>query len=159
MAIGHPSRRGLFPAAGWFCCDSISPKKVPPPTPEGHEGRLFPPEQSFKSEFGISDLTSRAQENSLRPVEIKLETALTSRVKLGVRYETAYRYAAPVNFSIHEIRLFPAGRYLYPRAPPEVRDQRRRESALRPRRLRQLRRHLLISATGHRIALPTRTRS
>ena len=32
-------------------------KKVPPPTPEGHEGRLFPPEQSFKSEFGISDLT------------------------------------------------------------------------------------------------------
>jgi hypothetical protein len=21
------------------------PKKVPPPTPEGHEGRLFPPEQ------------------------------------------------------------------------------------------------------------------
>jgi hypothetical protein len=33
------------------------PKKVPPPTPEGHEGRLFPPEQSFKSEFGISDLT------------------------------------------------------------------------------------------------------
>ena len=28
-------------------------------------------------------------------------------VKLGVRYETAYRYAAPVNFSTHEIRLFP----------------------------------------------------
>lgn len=28
-------------------------------------------------------------------------------MKLGVRYETAYRYAAPVNFSTHEIRLFP----------------------------------------------------
>ena len=28
-------------------------------------------------------------------------------MKLGVRYETAYRYAVPVNFSIHEIRLFP----------------------------------------------------
>ena len=28
-------------------------------------------------------------------------------MKLGVRYETAYRYATPVNFSIHEIRLFP----------------------------------------------------
>lgn len=28
-------------------------------------------------------------------------------VKLGVRYETAYRYSAPVNFSRHEIRLFP----------------------------------------------------
>ena len=28
-------------------------------------------------------------------------------VKLGVRYDTAYRYAAPVNFSTHEIRLFP----------------------------------------------------
>jgi transglutaminase-like putative cysteine protease len=28
-------------------------------------------------------------------------------VKLGVRYETAYRYAAPVSFTTHEIRLFP----------------------------------------------------
>ena len=28
-------------------------------------------------------------------------------MKLGVRYETAYRYATPVSFSIHEIRLFP----------------------------------------------------
>jgi transglutaminase-like putative cysteine protease len=28
-------------------------------------------------------------------------------VKLGVRYKTAYHYATPVNFSIHEIRLFP----------------------------------------------------
>jgi transglutaminase-like putative cysteine protease len=28
-------------------------------------------------------------------------------VKLGIRYETAYRYAAPVSFSTHEIRLFP----------------------------------------------------
>ena len=28
-------------------------------------------------------------------------------MKLGVRYETAYRYAAPVSFSTHEIRLFP----------------------------------------------------
>lgn len=28
-------------------------------------------------------------------------------VKLGVRYETAYRYPAPVSFSAHEIRLFP----------------------------------------------------
>jgi transglutaminase-like putative cysteine protease len=30
-------------------------------------------------------------------------------VNLGVRYETAYRYATPVNFSTHEIRLFPRG--------------------------------------------------
>ena len=28
-------------------------------------------------------------------------------MKLGIRYETAYRYAAPVRFSTHEIRLFP----------------------------------------------------
>jgi len=28
-------------------------------------------------------------------------------VKLGIRYETAYRYAAPVRFSTHGIRLFP----------------------------------------------------
>ncbi len=30
-------------------------------------------------------------------------------MKLGVRYETAYRYEAPVRFSTHEIRLFPRG--------------------------------------------------
>ena len=30
-------------------------------------------------------------------------------MKLGVRYETAYRYAAPVRFSRHELRLFPRG--------------------------------------------------
>ena len=30
-------------------------------------------------------------------------------MKLGVRYETAYRYDAPVHFSPHEIRLFPRG--------------------------------------------------
>ena len=30
-------------------------------------------------------------------------------MKLGVRYETAYRYDAPVRFSTHEIRLFPRG--------------------------------------------------
>jgi transglutaminase-like putative cysteine protease len=30
-------------------------------------------------------------------------------VKIGVRYETAYRYASPVNFSTHQIRLFPRG--------------------------------------------------
>ncbi len=30
-------------------------------------------------------------------------------MKLGVHYETAYRYAAPVHFSRHELRLFPRG--------------------------------------------------
>lgn len=30
-------------------------------------------------------------------------------MKLGVRYETAYRYAAPVHFSRHELRLVPRG--------------------------------------------------
>ncbi len=30
-------------------------------------------------------------------------------MRLGIRYETAYRYAAPVHFSKHEIRLFPRG--------------------------------------------------
>jgi transglutaminase-like putative cysteine protease len=28
-------------------------------------------------------------------------------MKLGIRYETAYRYAAPVHFARHELRLFP----------------------------------------------------
>ncbi len=37
------------------------PKKVPPPTPEGHEGRLFPPEQSFKSADQIVDLNGRCK--------------------------------------------------------------------------------------------------
>jgi hypothetical protein len=27
----------------------FTPKKIPPPTPEGREGRLFPPEQSSKT--------------------------------------------------------------------------------------------------------------
>src|SRR4029077_12329027 len=35
---------------------SFSPKKVPPPTPDGREGRLFPPEQSSK----IWSATTRA---------------------------------------------------------------------------------------------------
>ncbi|MEO5718574.1 MAG: transglutaminase family protein [Chthoniobacterales bacterium] len=30
-------------------------------------------------------------------------------MRLGIRYETAYHYATPVNFSKHEIRLFPRG--------------------------------------------------
>ena len=30
-------------------------------------------------------------------------------MKVGVRYETAYRYAAPVRFARHEVRLFPRG--------------------------------------------------
>jgi transglutaminase-like putative cysteine protease len=30
-------------------------------------------------------------------------------VKLGIRYQTAYRYERPVHFSRHEIRLFPRG--------------------------------------------------
>jgi hypothetical protein len=29
-------------------CLRFTPKKVPPPTPDGREGRLFPPEQSSK---------------------------------------------------------------------------------------------------------------
>ena len=30
-------------------------------------------------------------------------------MKLGVRYQTAYRYDVPVHFSTHEVRLFPRG--------------------------------------------------
>jgi len=48
---------GPFSSRGIILLRLHQPKKVPPPTPEGHEGRLFPPEQSFKSEFGISGLT------------------------------------------------------------------------------------------------------
>jgi hypothetical protein len=33
----------------YWAFSSNHPKKVPPPTPDGREGRLFPPEQSSKS--------------------------------------------------------------------------------------------------------------
>ena len=53
-------------------------KKIPPPTPEGHEGRLFPPEQSFKSELGITELTPACKKIFLTQVEKKLQAALPS---------------------------------------------------------------------------------
>ena len=34
-------------------------KKVPPPTPDGREGRLFPPEQSWKTAMLVIELTGR----------------------------------------------------------------------------------------------------
>jgi len=34
-------------------------KKVPPPTPDGREGRLFPPEQSWKTALLVIELTGR----------------------------------------------------------------------------------------------------
>jgi len=38
---------------------SFHPKKVPPPTPDGREGRLFPPEQSSKTLVLVIELTGR----------------------------------------------------------------------------------------------------
>jgi hypothetical protein len=35
---------------------SFHPKKVPPPTPDGREGRLFPPEQSSKAGQLLAEL-------------------------------------------------------------------------------------------------------
>jgi hypothetical protein len=35
------------------------PKKIPPPTPEGREGRLFPPEQSSKTVQLVNELHRR----------------------------------------------------------------------------------------------------
>src|SRR6058998_1557953 len=34
----------------------FNPKKVPPPTPDGREGRLFPPEQSSKTLRQLNEL-------------------------------------------------------------------------------------------------------
>jgi hypothetical protein len=34
----------------------LVPKKIPPPTPEGREGRLFPPEQSSKTVELLNEL-------------------------------------------------------------------------------------------------------
>src|SRR6266487_6903406 len=36
----------------------ITAKKVPPPTPDGREGRLFPPEQSWKTLTLVNELTA-----------------------------------------------------------------------------------------------------
>jgi len=33
-------------------------KKLPPPTPDGREGRLFPPEQSWKTSRLLNELTA-----------------------------------------------------------------------------------------------------
>ena len=38
-------------------------KKVPPPTPEGREGRLFPPEQSSKTAELVSELNATRNNN------------------------------------------------------------------------------------------------
>ena len=35
------------------------PKKVPPPTPDRREGRLFPPEQSLKTSRLLNELVGR----------------------------------------------------------------------------------------------------
>src|ERR1700730_18690370 len=42
---------------------SSHPKKVPPPTPDGREGRLFPPEQSSKSAQLLPELTRCRNKN------------------------------------------------------------------------------------------------
>jgi hypothetical protein len=35
---------------------AVHPKKVPPPAPDGREGRLFPPEQSWKIAVVVIEL-------------------------------------------------------------------------------------------------------
>src|SRR5207248_9515888 len=42
---------------GLGCYLQFNPKKVPPPTPDGREGRLFPPEQSWKTLTLVNELT------------------------------------------------------------------------------------------------------
>src|SRR5437588_8122426 len=42
---------------------SMRPKKVPPPTPDGREGRLFPPEQSSKSAQLLTELNRCRNKN------------------------------------------------------------------------------------------------
>jgi hypothetical protein len=37
----------------------LTPKKVPPPTPDRREGRLFPPEQSLKTSRLLNELVGR----------------------------------------------------------------------------------------------------
>jgi hypothetical protein len=73
------------------------PKKVPPPTPEGHEGRLFPPEQSFKSEAEIPDLTSACKKKILPPSGKKFQPALTlpREARRSLRNRLSLRCAGP----------------------------------------------------------------
>ncbi len=50
------SRGGLEGAAPWCVLGVLLGKKVPPPTPQGREGRLFPPRTIFQN-FARSKLT------------------------------------------------------------------------------------------------------
>jgi hypothetical protein len=45
------------------------PKKVPPPTPEGREGRLFPPEQSSKTADVVSEVFRRGNKFLTNPCD------------------------------------------------------------------------------------------
>ena len=56
-AVSECGQRPSFKAFGVGCSAfSSHPKKVPPPTPDGREGRLFPPEHSWKSVVLVTDL-------------------------------------------------------------------------------------------------------
>ena|SRR6266700_3754925 len=63
-AIGHENRPDSadFDMERWKLNVGrflFTPKKVPPPTPDGREGRLFPPEQSWKTPLLVIELTGR----------------------------------------------------------------------------------------------------
>src|SRR5712671_2769320 len=55
-AIGQENRDAL--AEIFFIRLRGYRKKVPPPTPDGREGRLFPPEQSWKTLTLVNELTA-----------------------------------------------------------------------------------------------------
>jgi len=50
------ARKWLFRYSSFVIPSTFGLKKVPPPTPDRREGRLFPPEQSWKTSTVLNDL-------------------------------------------------------------------------------------------------------
>jgi hypothetical protein len=59
MAAKTTFRHSAFVILSCFVIRISSLKKVPPPTPDGREGRLFPPEQSWKTALLVIELMGR----------------------------------------------------------------------------------------------------
>src|SRR5256886_13033727 len=61
----------------------FNPKKVPPPTPDGREGRLFPPEQSSKICQLLPEL-KRCRNKNLYKLYSPFRNSLVSPVTMSI---------------------------------------------------------------------------
>jgi hypothetical protein len=77
-AIGQENRDAL--AEIFFIRLRGYRKKVPPPTPDGREGRLFPPEQSWKTLTLVNELT--ASGNKFLPELIRGTVGIAKKMSI-----------------------------------------------------------------------------